>query len=295
MKRRRGRLPNFVIIGAAKAGTTSLYYYLKQHPQVFMSPIKEARYFAYNGKDTRDILGKPLKLHFPVRTLTAYMALFKDSKNELAVGEASPIYMESPVAAARIREVLPDVRIVAILRNSIERIVSDYLMRARMGLEPWDVREAFRNEEATFLQEGFYYPQLRRYYDLFPQEQIRVYLFDDLQRDALSLVRNIYAHLGVNSTFEPNVETRHNVGGFPKSRIVNAILAQVAKVYERKAINALTPAWVVSLYWAVHKKNMNREFAFPKDLRRCLAELYEDDILKVQTLVQRDLKHWLTH
>ena len=57
-----------MIIGAAKAGTTSLYHYLKQHPQVFMSPIKEARYFAYDGKDTRDIVGEPLKLHFPAKT-----------------------------------------------------------------------------------------------------------------------------------------------------------------------------------------------------------------------------------
>jgi len=260
-----------------------------------MSPVKEARYFAYNGKDTRDILVKPLKLHFPVKTLTAYMALFKDSKNELAVGEASPLYLESPVAAARIRELLPDVRLVAILRNSIERTLSDYMMRVRMGLEPWDVQEAFRNEEASFLLEGFYYPQLRRYYDLFPREQIQVYLFDDLKHEALSLVRNIYTYLGVDATFEPNVETRHNVGGFPKSRIVNAILAKIARLYERKAINALTPAWVVSLYWAVYKKNMNREFAFPQDLRKRLADLYEDDILKVQTLVKRDLKHWLTY
>jgi hypothetical protein len=294
MSQRRGRLPNFIIIGAAKAGTTSLYHYLKQHPQVFMSPIKEARYFSYDGKDTRDIVGEPLKLHFPAKTLTAYMALFKDARDEIAVGEASPIYMESPTAAARIREVLPEVKLVAILRNSIERAISHYLMRVRIGLEPWDVREAFRNEQASFLQDGFYYPQLKRFYDLFPQGQIQVCLFDDLQHDPLSLARKIYCFLGVDATFEPNVETLHNVGGFPRSRIVNAILARVARLYERKAIHAITPAWVVSLYDSVYKKNLNPRFAFPQDLRKRLADLYEDDILKIQDLVQQDLQHWLT-
>jgi len=293
MKRQSGRLPNFIIIGAAKAGTTSLYHYLKQHPQVFMSPIKEARYFAYNGKDTRDSQGKPLNLHFPVKTLTAYRALFQDAENELAIGEASPLYMESPVAAARIREVLPKVRLIAILRNSIERTISDYMMRVRMGEEPWDVREAFRNSQARFLQEGFYYSQLKRYYDLFSREQIRVYLFDDLERDALSVVRSMYTYLAVDPAFEVNIETRHNVGGFPRSRIVNRGLAIAARLYERKAVNAFTPAWMVRLYWAVYDKNMNRNFEFPKDLRVSLADLYQEDILKVQDLVQRDLKQWL--
>ena len=111
-------LPSFVIIGAAKAGTTALYWYLADHPQVFMSPVKETNYFAYGLDDEGNPLyGDPDLHRFPVQTSAAYEELFSGAGEALAVGEASPIYLECPQSAARIRETLPEARIICGLRE----------------------------------------------------------------------------------------------------------------------------------------------------------------------------------
>jgi hypothetical protein len=90
-------LPNFVVIGAAKAGTTALYWYLSEHRAVFMSPVKETNFFAYNLDQTGKLVyGDPDVHRFPVRTLEEYQALFADAGEATAIGEASPLYLESP-------------------------------------------------------------------------------------------------------------------------------------------------------------------------------------------------------
>ena len=125
-------LPNFVVIGAAKAGTTALYWYLAEHPGVFMSPVKETNYFAY-GLDAGGqlVYGDPDVHRFPVKSLGAYEQLFENVGSAAVVGEASPIYLECPQAAARIRELLPAARIICSLRQPMERAYSDYLMHLR--------------------------------------------------------------------------------------------------------------------------------------------------------------------
>ena len=110
-------LPTFIVIGAAKAGTTALYWYLAEHPDVFMSRLKETFYFAY-GVDRQVTCSRRPRVHrFPVKTLAEYEALFAGAGAAKAVGEASPIYLEAPLAAGRIRETIPHARLVCILRH----------------------------------------------------------------------------------------------------------------------------------------------------------------------------------
>ena len=196
MVQKKRRLPNFIIIGAARAGTTSLYAYLSQHPQIFMSPIKETRFFAYEGPDTKTFLGRPNPNIFPITTLEEYRALFEPAKSELAIGEASPIYLESPVAAQRIKQLLPEAKILAILRNPADRAFSDYLLALRYGRADWKVEDAF-GEDEHYVQVGFYYGKLKRYFDLFPREQIKICLHADFSRDAISVMQDIFEYLGV--------------------------------------------------------------------------------------------------
>ncbi|MCP4614778.1 MAG: sulfotransferase, partial [Planctomycetes bacterium] len=212
------KLPNFLIIGAAKAGTTAIYAYMKQHPQIFMSPIKETNYFAYDGKDAKTFLGRKAYNDFPIATIAEYAELFKGATNQLVIGEASPLYLESPLAAGRIRELLPEVKLLAILRNPADRAFSDYVMALRLGRGTLAVEDAFEEDE-HYVQVGFYYDKLKRYFDLFPREQIKVCLYDDLNQDTLLVVQDIFEYLGVEQTFEPDVASRHNVGGIPKNRI----------------------------------------------------------------------------
>src|ERR687896_1743852 len=115
-------LPNFIVIGAAKAGTTALYWYLAEHPAVFMSRVKETNYFAFGlDGEGRPLYGDPEVHRFPVKSLSEYEQLFADVGGATAVGAASPIYLECPQAAGRIPELLPGSRIICSLRHPVDR------------------------------------------------------------------------------------------------------------------------------------------------------------------------------
>src|SRR6478735_7459449 len=129
-------LPNFLLIGGAKCSTTSLYHYLGQHPDIFMSPIKEPRYF---GSGSRPVTPAP------ARTRAAYERLFNGVTTERAIGEASPQYLHCADAVDRIADELPDgVRFIVSIRNPAERAYSSYLGRCAGGAETCSVGEAMR-------------------------------------------------------------------------------------------------------------------------------------------------------
>ena len=125
--------PNFIVIGAMKAATTSLYTYLKQHPEIFMTKVKEPMFFNnFQQENNYKILGKKRK---KLNTLEEYLAMFKDVKNEKAIGEASPAYIYNQKAPQLIKEHLPNVKIIAILRHPTDRAYSNYLHAKRADRE----------------------------------------------------------------------------------------------------------------------------------------------------------------
>ena len=212
-------LPNFLIIGAAKAGTTSLYHYLDQHPDVFMSPIKETNYFAF--RPNGDPYGREIR--FPVRTADEYRRLFRSVTSEQAIGEASPLYLEYPETASKIHDCLPNIRLIVILREPADRALSAYSMRRRKGWEKGQAEDVI-TPDSHYVQNSLYYARLRSYFEFFPAEHIHLLLFDDLQLKTLVAVQNIFGFIGVNSQFEPNFQRRHNAGGEPRSEWLNQLL-----------------------------------------------------------------------
>lgn len=286
------RLPNFIIIGAAKAGTTSLYNYMNQHPQIFMSPIKETRFFSYDDKQTREDLQRMYSTYFPVKTVEEYENLFKDAKNELIIGEATPSYLTRPRAAYKIKELLPKAKLLAILRNPVDRAISGYILAVRDGKETRDANAAFK-KDSYFVQNSYYYENLKRYFDLFPREQIKICLYDDFKKDTLSVTQEIFTWLDIDATFEPDVASRYNVGGLPKNRVLNIVLIKIGMMGRYRSIHSFIPDFVIRRFRATYTKNLGRDFEIPQDLRSRLIELYREDILKVQDLISRDLQHWL--
>ncbi|HEX6473777.1 MAG TPA: sulfotransferase, partial [Candidatus Limnocylindria bacterium] len=133
-----GRLPNFLVIGAAKSGTTALWSLLRQHPQVFMPALKEPHHFAFDAdQPAPQFRGPGANLHRDAVTGTdAYRALFADAGEALAVGEASATYLYVAASVERIRAAIPDARLVAILRQPADRAYSSYLHLKRQGREP---------------------------------------------------------------------------------------------------------------------------------------------------------------
>jgi Sulfotransferase family len=169
-------MPNFLIIGAGKAGTSSLYQYLKQHPQIYMSPIKETNFFALEGQDLnfadpRDRINK-----YSITKIEDYYAQFEAVSNETAIGEASPLYLYEPKAPEQIQHYIPDVKLIAILRNPVDRAYASFLYLHREQRESLEYFSEALDAEPSRIQNnypwiwhyknlGFYAEQLQRYFE----------------------------------------------------------------------------------------------------------------------------------
>jgi hypothetical protein len=285
-------LPNFMIIGVAKAGTTSLFRYLDQHPQVFMCPIKGSNFFGY--EDARDWRwteegDPPLLRHFQVKTFEAYKALFAGVSDEIAIGEASPQYFRCPTAAQRIHENIPHVKLVASLRNPADRAFSGFLMRTRRGEAVKSPRQEL-TPEASHVKEGFYYKRLKRYFDIFPKEQIKVYIFEEFKKDPAKVVVDMFNFLGVDTNFVPDTSVRYNPAGIPKLRMLNRLFFHPALI---RTVKSILPGSMLQMAKRVQQENLKPPPPFPADLRAELLELYSEDIRKLETLLDRDLSIWL--
>lgn len=284
------RLPTFVIIGAHKGGTTSLHAYLREHPDVFMTTVQEPCFFALEGQSRRNPDGTPsrpmLQAQGAAYTWPEYVELFREVRDERAIGEKSPIYLPNPQAPHRIKQYLPDVRLIAVLRQPGDRAFSHYRMNVGSGSEKLPFDQAVKRElERThlrpgvvqpYLRYGFYADSVARYKEVFPPEQLRFYLYDDFSADTPGVVADIFRYIGVDPTFTPRTDVRHNARpqrNRPlKSRIRSHVAASVPRAVglERPPTTALSTA-----------------------TRRRLLDIYRPDILKLQDLLSRDLSAWL--
>ena len=290
-------LPNFIVIGAAKAGTTALYWYLAEHPAVFMSPVKETNYFAY-GRDPsgRLLYGDADVHHFPIKTLGQYENLFAETGGAVAVGEASPIYLECPQTANRIRELIPATRLICSLRHPVERAYSDYQMYLRRRGRRFDPERdltptaEWARGDSRWMQVGRYHQQLKRYFDVFPRSQIHVFLFDDLKRDTLQAVQGVYRFLGIDPAFVPDLEAPHNVGGMPENRLLEGLLTNRTI---RSAVEPWIPTRAANWVRRFRVKNMRQAPPLPAELRKELTAPFREDIRHTSELIGRSLDHWL--
>ncbi|MEQ9369770.1 MAG: sulfotransferase [Coleofasciculus chthonoplastes F3-SA18-01] len=299
-------MPNFLIIGAAKTGTTSLYRYLKQHPQIYMSPAKEPKFFAYEG-ETLNFCGPDdsEEAKSVVTHIDAYQALFNKVTNEIAIGEASTIYLYSPNAVKRIKHYIPHVKLITMLRNPIDRAYSNFLHLVYQGREPLtDFAQALAQEEQRILdnwwpfwhykKRGLYYVQLKRYVDVFERDQIKVYIYEDFQNNLFNILPDIFQFLEVNETFIPCLSERvRESRRAPKNKTLYALFNKPNPIK-----SMLKPLFSEKLRQQVTFTVNNGNLVKPKvsqEVRKQLVEFYREDILELQELLQRDLSKWLEY
>lgn len=299
--------PDFIIIGAAKSGTTSVYNYLLQHPEIFMCPRKEPSFFAFEGQTVT--LAGPLDQEFHDRRVVsdigAYQALFQDAEKGMKTGEASVIYLYSTEAPTRIKKHVPEVKLIAILRDPVDRAFSGFRHMRRDGREPIpDFARALRQEEARikagwehqwhYAQLGFYYRQLRRYYDTFSRDQISVYTYDELLARPFAVLEDIFRFLDVDPTFRPDISQWYNIAGKPRSRVLHDFLLRSNRA--KSLARTVVPSQVTQkLWWRIKRWNIVAPAGADSSeaSRPYLRQLYRDDIIQLQELLQRDLSHWL--
>jgi hypothetical protein len=264
---------------------------------VFMSPVKETNYFAYGRDDAGQLLyGNPEVHRFPVKSLGEYERLFADAGDAAAVGEASPIYLECPQAAARIRALLPAARIICSLRHPVDRAYSNYLMALRHQGRRFDAARDLTTSpdwarpDRHWMRISRYHEQLTRYFDAFPRDRIHVGLFDDLKRDALGFTREVYRFLEIDPTFVPDVATPHAPGGMPVNRTLENFLTSSALRY---AVKPWLPVQAANWVRRLRMRNMRQAPPLPAELRRELTNSFRDDIAQTSELIGRSLEHWL--
>ena len=311
------RLPNCFIVGAPKAGTTSLYYHLDQHPDIFMSPMKETCYFSPEMRRERFAPSLQPLLRDGQERLRAYLdspplgkrfggivsewkdycSLFEGVGDQAVVGEASPCYLWSQTAARRIASLVPNAKIIMILRNPIERAFSQYLQMANCG----DCGSFERHLEAClantrtdeismlhpFLEFGLYAQQVARYTEMFPPSQIGLWLYEETR--APGFLSGVYDFLGVDDEFVADTSTRHleqqmpRVPGFTRMPGWSKVADGLRSIFPR----ASRPFLKRLIYRPRGAMRMSAR------VRSTLAEYYGPDISRFQTLLQRDLSHWV--
>ncbi len=292
-------LPNFLVIGAARAGTTALAAFLGRHPEVFI-PVKEPNYFSgwLSRKPFDGPQGKNVRPEFRCGTIEQYSRLFEGSRGFKARGEASVSYLPDVDAPALIQQTIPDVRLFAILRQPAERAFAHFHLQRFNRLEPVaDFLEALEQERRglrrnwmpslRYVESGRYSVQLRRYRALFPTEQLKVFLTDDWRRRPHWVWRQILEILGVDEGFMPDFRERHAVTRV-ESRAWRVLL------YTRPTW-PVVPKRVRRVLGAALRSRWLKDASLSPELREELTKRYfRDDILQLQGLLGCDLHGWLS-
>ena len=293
----RARMPNFLIVGAAKSGTTSLYAYLKQHPDIFMPEWKELSFFT----------GDEFTPLHKVKKSRYYYTVFAKVKNESAIGEASTSYLYDKTAAARIKEKLGNIKIIIALRDPVSMSYSLYNHQVRKEGETTDsfeealAKEDDRFEDADFrkkcygwhanyyyYQRALYYNQVKRYLETFGKENVFIILFEELVGETLGVVQSVYRFLEVDDTFIPKIKIHNPAGG----------ILRIPRFWEDSGLFFKTFQFVFSknlIKKIPHLvRNVGRKPPQPinPETAKKLRKKFYEDTCKLEQLTGKDLSTW---
>jgi hypothetical protein len=300
--------PHFLVLGAAKSGTVSLYHYLRQHPNIFMCPVNEPNFFALDGLDLRNHFHGPgdratLRKHC-IQDRAAYEALFTGARPGQKLGESSPLYLYSPHAPHRIQHHAPTARLIVLLRHPVDRAFSNFRHHRIAGIEPLSRFEQALAAEPARLAAGWgpwpfwayrhvgnYADQLQRYLTLFPPGQLLICFYEQLRDDPQALLQKIFHFIGVSSDFVPDTSIRHNISRRPRIPTLHRLMTRPNPM--KKAVKrALPTPFRNVLATMLRRLNEERQSLQPR-LRRDLTQSYRLQIEQLQELSDQDLTHWL--
>lgn len=303
----------FISIGAQRCGTTSLYFYLREHPEIYVTPIKETNFFSLLTDNIPDHMWTHPLLKSQPKTIEEYEMLFANATTQYAVGEVTPLYLYHPLTAGKIYEYIPDVKIIICLRNPIERAYSAFQFERNWKREnEANFRKAVEKQQkilsrttswweflhesgvsTPYLDGSRYYDQVKRYFDLFPREHIYLYLFEDFQSNTEQVMQEIFNFLNVeiipvqhgsvhNDRRAPNRNKVYNSLGVLKA-IAPAVRDAIPKPVRQLALNSL-----------IHFAEGKNSTELSVQDREWLENQLHDDVIKVSNLTKLNLDHWLS-
>lgn len=277
--RPEGRLPNFLIIGAMKAGSTSLYNYLREHPHVFMTSYKEPEFFVAEKNWKRGVRW--------------YEGLFVGAGDALAVGEASTSYTkftEYRGVPERIASVLPDARLIYILRHPVDRIRSMYEHMVITGRERRPIDEAVTDD--IYVGPSLYAENISRYLEFFPREQLHVGLTDDLVADLHGSLEAVAQFLGLPATpsYSPAQRTDLKTSERRPDRRLKTLLRDTPVAY--RALERLPGPVRAGVRTLASRPPLDSRPRLSADAERRLGERLGPDLEQLQSLLGPSFHAW---
>ena len=279
--------PNFFIVGAPKSGTTNISYYLMQHPDVFMPDDLEPYYFArldVPKNYEREMIYDEKK----------YLNLFEKSKGCKAIGESSPVYLYCPHSAEDIKKFFPESKIIISLRNPIEITYSEYFSLKFMGFdnnlsfsELLDLSEKQISDGEfnidSLLESGFYSKHIRRFKEFFPEDQIKIIIFEEYIKNTIPTIESILSFLNIESStvFSKAAQGAYKI---PTNSFSKFILGNSAiRDFSRRMIPAVSRQKLGEKFLVKESKRPELE----KNDRQRLQKIFRDDVKELEKLLNR--------
>jgi Sulfotransferase family len=299
-------LPDFLVAGVPKAGTTALHAALSRHPGIYMSPIKEPKFFLTDGPPpTRGGPGDALTYREHVWERDKYEALFDAAAPGTLRGEATPLYLYDTGAMGRIRALIPDVKLIVIIRDPIERAHSNWTHLWSAGLEPEGDFLRACAEEPRRIAAGWasfwhytglsrYGEQLQRVFELFPREQVLVLRYRSLIDDPVAALDRICGFLGAETGVISEIP-RENVTAHPEQTLAHRAVALGMRA--SNAVGRLLPGSAATA--ATHRlerflqRGGRERQPLSWDQRQALLPTFEEDVKLLQSLLSEDFSDWL--
>ncbi|UAB81923.1 sulfotransferase [Marixanthomonas sp. SCSIO 43207] len=289
---------HFFVIGAARAGTTTLYSYLSQHPDIFLPNVKECNYFSSVQSLDKEVYKEPKydkKYHMKIiASQKVYNNLFLPAKATQLKGDVSPSYLWDRDTAKRIFEHNSEAKIILSLRNPIDRAYSHYLMHYNTGYETEKTFEEALNAPKKpiwgggnmYLEMSSYFNQVKPYFDCFPSENIKVLIYEDWTKNKEKAFHDIYSFLGIQSFSKYAADEVYNKTQAIKNKKALDILRQ-EKV--KRSIQKLIPeAWTEKVKQQFFYKETEKTSLSEETITR-LKRYFKDDVKKTENLIQQPL------
>jgi len=301
--------PNFFFIGGMRCGSTSLNLMLEQHPEIYMSQIKEPYYYlaqAYRNKDnpTQEDLEFLAKFEKggKYRMNETYQSLFQDVGGAKIVGESSHYLYRGETAIAISRD-CPNARILVSLRDPVERLFSEYLLFLRTGRENGTFGEFVNRHATDFIdnkvRDKIYVPKLNKglqaawlelWFEQFSSEQVKVVFFDDLNLHPADTMKNIFTWLEIDDGFVAK-EVHAQKGGAVKAKWFTTAMNSQNKI-SRQIKSRLPKSTKIKLRSAIFSKTLERP-EMEEQTRAFLTEFYQEDVDALSKMFDRDLSNWM--
>jgi hypothetical protein len=294
--------PQFLVIGAARSGTTALYQHLAEHPQLFLTEPKEPHYFAlagttpaFTGPGDRQTINR-----LAVTDPDEYRSLYRAARPDQVRGEASVSTLYYPQAITRVRDEVPDARLICMLRDPADRAFSAYGFMRTRDFEPCASFEEALADEPRRIAAGWHHiwhytamsrygEQLRHVLDVFPREQVLVLRYEDMVADVAAVLARVHGFLGV-PVLPPAVDPDPHRSGEPRSRLLSRVVSTHHPL--KKVVAPLIPvALRRRIRRAVVRRNVVRT-SYGEKTRRALVETFREDVALLEQLTGLDLAAW---